>query len=172
MEVFEDLAGQQVLVTLIVLHQLVYLLVKNRPHSNYLRNLVVFVAVHKRAYIVSFFYDLLWNRILGIQLVFSYNALFRSLAESALNAEVFFLARLDQGRSCDKVRERLSFIDAVLGPFSDGLELLQCHVAISTLFTRVELQLFINQCHGLIKAVDVLLDNLKLVLRTFFNFIE
>lgn len=58
-KVFEDLAGQQVLVTLIVLHQLVYLLVKNRPHSNYLRNLVVFVAVHKRTYIVSFFYDLL-----------------------------------------------------------------------------------------------------------------
>lgn len=58
-KVFEDLAGQQVLVTLIVLHQLVYLLVKNRPHSNYLGNLVVFFAVQKRAYIVSFFYDLL-----------------------------------------------------------------------------------------------------------------
>jgi hypothetical protein len=85
-KVFEDLAGQHAFVIFIVFHQLVNFLMKDCPHGNNLGNLEVLVAVDNRAYIFCFVNDLFLNRIIRIHCVFSYNELFRPLAQSALNA--------------------------------------------------------------------------------------
>lgn len=172
MKVFEDLARHHAFVIVIVFHKLVNFLVKDCPHGNNLGNLEVFIAVDNRTYIFCFLKDLLLNRIIRIHCVFSYHELFRSLAQSALNAQVFFLARCDKCRSCDEVGELVYLIDAILCPLFAVLKLLHRNITIRALLTRMLIKLFGYQCHRLIKAVDVLLDYLKRPLLTFFNFFQ